>query len=61
MAKRAYKPLIICGPSGSGKSTLTHHLLKSYPDHFKFAVSSTTRQPRPLEKHGVDYFFMTLD
>lgn len=53
------KPLIVCGPSGSGKSTLLKHLLRNYPRYFQFSVSSTTRQPRQGELHGVDYFFIT--
>ena len=55
------KPLVVCGPSGAGKSTLTQSLLRKYPNNFKFSVSSTTRKPREGEKHGVDYFFETVD
>ena len=53
--ERIFKPLILCGPSGAGKSTLAHHLLKKFPEYFKFSVSSTTRAPRPGEVHGIDY------
>lgn len=50
--------LIISGPSGAGKSTLSHALIDAVPDTV-IAVSHTTRKPRPGEKNGVDYFFVS--
>jgi guanylate kinase len=47
---------IVSAPSGSGKTTLLQHLLRSFKD-LKFSVSYTTRQPRPGERNGIDYFF----
>lgn len=47
--------LIVSGPSGAGKSTL----LKSLPEEeFYFSVSHTTRNPRPGEIDGKDYYFI---
>jgi len=51
---------IISAPSGSGKSTLVHRLLRSDPN-LAFSVSYTTRPPRPGEKDGVDYNFLSRD
>lgn len=51
--------LIICGPSGVGKQTILSGLAEKWP--FRFAVSATTRPPRPGEKNGVDYFFLERD
>jgi guanylate kinase len=58
--KNKNKPviLIISGPSGAGKSTLSHALVARTPDTI-IAVSHTTRDPRPGEKEGVDYFFVS--
>lgn len=55
----AGRPIVISGPSGTGKSTLLKMLFKEYPTKFAFSVSNTTRQPRPGEKDGVDYRFVT--
>lgn len=50
--------IIISGPSGSGKSTLVRRLLATDLP-LQLSVSATTREPRPNETHGVDYFFWT--
>jgi len=49
---------IISAPSGSGKTTLGRKLISSFPD-LQLSVSCTTREPRPGEQEGVDYFFLT--
>jgi len=49
---------IISGPSGSGKTSLCAALLKQCPE-LKLSISATTRQPRPGEEHGKDYFFLS--
>jgi guanylate kinase len=49
---------IISGPSGAGKGTLVKELLRRVPDMW-VSVSATTRVPRPGEKDGIDYFFLT--
>jgi guanylate kinase len=43
--------LMIIGPSGVGKTAIINRL------NLKYIVSDTTREPRPDEKEGVDYFF----
>jgi len=54
-------PLVLCGPSGSGKSTLMKKLTAEFKDSFGFSVSHTTRAPRPGEKDGIEYHFVTRD
>lgn len=49
---------ILSGPSGAGKGTLVKELLRRVPDMW-VSVSATTRAPRPGEKDGSDYFFLT--
>lgn len=51
---------VLSGPSGVGKSTVVAHLRKEHPEIW-LSVSATTRRPRPGEKHGVQYFFVTDD
>ena len=51
---------IVSAPSGAGKTTLCKALLDHFPD-MRYSVSSTTRKPRPGEKHGVDYFFISKE
>lgn len=52
------KALLFTGPSGSGKTTIAQLLLQKY-DVLTFSISATTRPPRPGEKHGQDYYFLT--
>jgi guanylate kinase len=49
---------IISGPSGAGKGTLVRELTARVPGLW-VSVSATTRTPRPGERDGVDYFFLT--
>ena len=52
------KLVVISGPSGAGKTTLLARLLARLPQ-LKPSVSATTRPPRPGERDGVDYHFLT--
>ncbi len=54
---------ILSSPSGAGKSSLLRALLQQHnkDDRLKLSVSHTTRHPRPDEKDGVDYHFVTHD
>jgi len=52
------KLFLIVGPSGVGKSVIVNLLRENYPD-FIFPVTATTRAPRPTEKNGVHYYFLT--
>lgn len=49
---------MISGPSGVGKGTVVRRLLEARPE-LKFAVSYTTRAPRPGEVDGVHYRFVS--
>ena len=49
---------MITGPSGVGKGTLIRGLLSRVPE-LELSVSATTRAPRPGERDGVEYHFMT--
>ena len=50
--------IVISAPSGSGKSTLVRRLMDALPD-LVFSVSYTTRPPRPGERNGREYFFIS--
>jgi guanylate kinase len=49
---------VITGPSGVGKGTLIRGLLEAIPE-LELSVSATTRKPRPGERDGIDYHFMS--
>jgi guanylate kinase len=49
---------VITGPSGVGKGTLIRGLMERLPE-LELSVSATTRAPRPGERDGVDYHFLT--
>jgi guanylate kinase len=51
------KIVIISSPSGGGKTTICLKLLRGNP-RWKFSISYTTRQKRPGEKDGREYFFV---
>lgn len=51
---------VVSGASGSGKTTLVRVLQANDPA-LRFSVSYTTRQPRPGEVHGQDYFFVSTE
>jgi len=53
------KLIIISGPSGAGKSTVVQRLLEECPLPLTLSVSATTRQPRPGETHGKEYWFLS--
>ncbi|MBT2399191.1 guanylate kinase [Streptomyces sp. ISL-100] len=51
---------VLSGPSGVGKSTVVAHMRKVHPEVW-LSVSATTRKPRPGERHGIQYFFVSDD
>uniref|UniRef100_F7GNX6 Guanylate kinase n=1 Tax=Callithrix jacchus TaxID=9483 RepID=F7GNX6_CALJA len=55
------RPVVLSGPSGAGKSTLLKRLLQEHRGIFGFSVSHTTRNPRPGEENGKDYYFVTRE
>ena len=54
------KLFAFASPSGGGKTSIIKPLLKTYPE-FEFSVSATTRQMRPGEVNGKDYFFLSKE
>jgi guanylate kinase len=54
------KIIVVSAPSGAGKTTLLDHLRSEIPGLF-YSVSATTRPPRPHEKNGVHYYFLTRE
>lgn len=51
--------IVYSGPSGVGKGTIMKQLLPIKSLKLCFSVSMTTRKPRPGEKDGREYFFVT--
>ena len=52
--------VVISGPSGVGKDAVLAEL-KKLPHPWHFAVTATTRPPRPGEQDGIDYIFLDTD
>ncbi len=52
--------LILSGPSGSGKSSIYKAAIGGLGG-IEFSVSCTTRQPRPGEVDGRDYYFISRE
>lgn len=50
--------VIFSGPSGVGKTTICQHLF-TFSEKIHFSVSCTTRPPRPGEKAGVHYHYLS--
>jgi guanylate kinase len=51
---------VITGTSGAGKGTLVKELLERVPE-LELAVSATTRERRPGEKDGREYWFLSQE
>lgn len=56
--KRQDKLVVIAGPDAVGKDVLANELIKRLP--LKKVITTTTRLPRPGEKRGVDYHFVSI-
>lgn len=52
------KLIVLTGPSGVGKGTLLRSLRQRHPELY-LSISATTRDPRPGEVDGVDYYFLS--
>ncbi|MDW8482420.1 MAG: guanylate kinase [Meiothermus sp.] len=50
---------VMTGASGVGKGTIRGRLLEYH--RMYYSVSMTTRPPRPGERHGVDYYFVSRE
>ena len=53
--------IVLAAPSGCGKSTIINGVMEPGDLNLGFAVSATTRKPRPAEVDGVNYYFMSED
>lgn len=52
--------VVLTGPSGAGKDTLLAHL-QALGRPFYVSVNATTRERRPGEIEGVDYYFVSKE
>lgn len=50
--------VVLVGPTAVGKGTIVAWITEKYPE-FVASVSATTRPPRPGEREGVHYFFIS--
>ncbi|MGQ4645804.1 guanylate kinase [Lyngbya aestuarii] len=57
---QAGRLIVLTGPSGVGKGTLLRSLLRQHPE-LHLSVSATTRQPRPGEVDGKQYYFVSRE
>ena len=50
--------IVVSGFSGAGKGTIMKALTAKY-DRYALSISATTRDPRPGEENGREYFFVS--
>ncbi len=54
--------IVISAPSGTGKGAILNEFTDKYfDDKIMFSISATTRNPRPGEAHGVNYYFISKE
>jgi len=54
------KLIIFSAPSGAGKTTIVKKLLKDFPN-LEFSISACSREKRPKEIDGKDYYFLSAE
>ncbi|MFM7595448.1 MAG: guanylate kinase [Flavobacteriales bacterium] len=54
------KSIIVSAPSGAGKTTIVHRLMDEI-SQLAFSVSACSRNARPTEEHGKDYYFLGVE
>ena len=52
--------IVLSGPSGCGKNSVIKQLLTIRPNCW-ISISCTSRQPRPGEENGKDYYFLSKE
>ena len=52
--------IVVSGFSGSGKGTIMKEMMRQY-DNYALSISATTRNPRPGEEDGREYFLKTVE
>ena len=52
--------VVLSGFAGTGKGTIVKQLLEKH-DSYALSISATTRNPRPGEVDGKEYFFKTKE
>ncbi|NBJ92843.1 guanylate kinase [Parablautia muri] len=52
--------IVVSGFSGAGKGTLMKQMVRSY-ENYALSISMTTREPRPGEEEGKEYFFVSKE
>jgi len=57
-ARRLGRLIVVSGPSGVGKGSVIAAAIAQRPETWT-SISTTTRQPRPAEQEGREYFFVT--
>lgn len=60
MAKRGML-IVLSGPSGVGKGTVRKEIFSQPDNKFHYSISMTTREPRPGEVDGKDYYFVSKE
>ncbi|MGN0711092.1 MAG: guanylate kinase [Anaerovoracaceae bacterium] len=50
---------VVSGPSGAGKGTICQRVIEE--TDVELSISMTTRNPRPKEKEGVNYYFVSKE
>ena len=53
--------IVVSGFSGAGKGTLMKNLMAKHGDDYALSISATSRNPRPGEMDGREYFFVSRD
>lgn len=53
--------IVVSGFSGAGKGTIMKRLLEKYGSDYALSISATTRDPRPGERNGREYFFRSVE
>ena len=60
MAKRGML-IVLSGPSGVGKGSVRKEIFSQEGNNFDYSISMTTRQMRPGEVNGKDYYFVSKE